>query len=205
MKTNDRPHVDKRITSTRNTILDAAISLYRKLGIEKTSISQVIDLSEVGRSTFYRHCSGRDDLLNQVLIRDFDALMLEFQSVSRCYESLEEQIEEDMLWFLEQFIRRPALSLVCSDIKWQRYQQTAESLSAFRRASIACATPTYQRALKEGRLRKGIRMDNYIDWASFVVMSMQVANMPSKKTRLYSRATLRNFLVPSLIKDKDYG
>ncbi|HBZ49071.1 MAG TPA: hypothetical protein DEO43_01990 [Halieaceae bacterium] len=205
MKTNDRAHVDKRITSTRNTILDAAISLYRKLGIEKTSISQVIDLSEVGRSTFYRHCSGRDDLLNQVLNRDFDALMLEFQSVSRCYESLEEQIEEDMLWFLEQFIRRPALSLVCSDIKWQRYQQTAESLSAFRRASIACATPTYQRALKEGRLRKGIRMDNYIDWASFVVMSMQVANMPSKKTRLYSRATLRNFLVPSLIKDKDYG
>lgn len=205
MKTNDRAHVDKRLTSTRNTILDAAISLYRKLGIEKTSISQVIDLSEVGRSTFYRHCSGRDDLLNQVLNRDFDALMLEFQSVSRCYESLEEQIEEDMLWFLEQFIRRPALSLVCSDIKWQRYQQTAESLSAFRRASIACATPTYQRALKEGRLRKGIRMDNYIDWASFVVMSMQVANMPSKKTRLYSRATLRNFLVPSLIKDKDYG
>jgi AcrR family transcriptional regulator len=205
MKTNDRAHVDKRITSTRNTILDAAISLYRKLGIEKTSISQVIDLSEVGRSTFYRHCSGRDDLLNQVLNRDFDALMLEFQSVSRCYESLEEQIEEDMLWFLEQFIRRPALSLVCSDIKWQRYQQTAESLSAFRRASIACATPTYQRALKEGRLRKGIRMDNYIDWASFVVMSMQVANMPSKKTRLYSRATLKNFLVPSLIKDKDYG
>ena len=134
MKTNDRAHVDKRITSTRNTILDAAISLYRKLGIEKTSISQVIDLSEVGRSTFYRHCSGRDDLLNQVLNRDFDALMLEFQSVSRCYESLEEQIEEDMLWFLEQFIRRPALSLVCSDIKWQRYQQTAESLSAFRRA-----------------------------------------------------------------------
>lgn len=205
MKTNDRAHVDKRITSTRNTILDAAISLYRKLGIEKTSISQVIDLSEVGRSTFYRHCSGRDDLLNQVLNRDFDALMLEFQSVSRCYESLEKQIEEDMLWFLEQFIRRPALSLVCSDIKWQRYQQTAESLSTFRRASIACATPTYQRALKEGRLRKGIRMDNYIDWASFVVMSMQVANMPSKKTRLYSRATLRNFLVPSLIKDKDYG
>ena len=80
MKTNDRAHVDKRITSTRNTILDAAISLYRKLGIEKTSISQVIDLSEVGRSTFYRHCSGRDDLLNQVLNRDFDALMLEFQS-----------------------------------------------------------------------------------------------------------------------------
>ena len=116
MKTNDRAHVDKRITSTRNTILDAAISLYRKLGIEKTSISQVIDLSEVGRSTFYRHCSGRDDLLNQVLNRDFDALMLEFQSVSRCYESLEEQIEEDMLWFLEQFIRRPALSLVCSDV-----------------------------------------------------------------------------------------
>jgi AcrR family transcriptional regulator len=75
MKTNDRAHVDKRITSTRNTILDAAISLYRKLGIEKTSISQVIDLSEVGRSTFYRHCSGRDDLLNQVLNRDFDAGM----------------------------------------------------------------------------------------------------------------------------------
>ena len=202
VKASEPARVDKRVVNTRNTILDTATKLYRDLGIEKTSISQVIQLSDVGRTTFYRHFSDRDDLLNQALNRDFDGLMADFKSVSRRYELLEEQIEEDMLWFLEQLNYRPALGLLFSDLEWQRYQQTAESVGAFRLASIACATPTYQRALEEGRLRPGITMDNYIDWASFVVVSLQVVKMPAKETRLRSRATLRNFLVPSLIKDK---
>lgn len=197
----DPSRSDKRITQTRNAILDAAVSLYRSRGIDKTKISSVIERSAVGRTTFYRHFNDRDDLLSQALNRDFDALMADFKSVSRRYASIEEQIEEDMVWFLDQFARRPALGLMFSDVDWHRYQKTAQSLTAFRSASMACAAPTYQRALQEGRLRPGITMDNYIDWASFVVVSLQVVTVPAKETRLRSREMLRNFLVPSLISD----
>ena len=194
--------IDPRVEITRNTILDAAVGLYQTQGIDRTSISAVIEKSELGRTTFYRHFSDRDDVLNQALIRDFEDLMTDFESATRRYESLEIQIEEDMIWFLDQFAHRPALSLLFGEIEWQRYQQAAQSLTSFRRAAIACATPTYQRAEQEGRLRKGITLEQYIDWASFVVVSMQVIKLPSVENRVHSREMLRNFLVPSLIADR---
>lgn len=198
-KTEAKAKTDPRVENTRNTILDAAVSLYQAQGIEHTSISSVIEKSAVGRTTFYRHFDDRDDLLNQALMRDFEQLMTDFESATRHYDSLEVQIEEDMIWFLDQFGQRSALSLLFSNIEWQLYQQAAQSLNSFRRAAIACATPTYQRAAKEGRLRDGITLEQYIDWASFVVVSMQVVKLPTVETRVQSREMLRNFLVPSLI------
>ena len=192
---------DRRVENTRNAILDAAVRLYQSKGIDKTSISAIIERSEVGRTTFYRHFSDRDEVLSHALKRDFKALMADFESVTRQYDSIEEQIEEDMIWFLNQFAHRPALSLLFSDIEWQRYQQSAESLASFRQAAIACATPTYRRAEAEGRLRDGISLEQYIDWASFVVVSMQVVKLPSAQSRIKSREMLRSFLVPSLISD----
>lgn len=190
---------NRRVQSTHNTILDAAVTLYQSQGIDKTSISSVIEKSEVGRTTFYRHFNDRDDLLNQALMRDFEELMSDFEGATRYYEQLEVQIEEDMIWFLDQFAHRPALSLLFKDIEWQRYQQSAQSIFFFRQAGIACATPTYERAEKDGRLRDGITLEQYIDWASFVVVSIQVVKLPSSENRLRSREMLRNFLVPSLI------
>lgn len=195
----DAPKSNRRSQATRNTILDAAVSLYQSQGIDKTSISAVIEKSDVGRTTFYRHFSDRDDVLNQALMRDFEALMSDFKGASRRYQRLEEQIEEDMVWFLDQFAHRPALSLLFSNIEWHRYEQSAQSLLYFRHAAIACATPTYERAAEEGRLRKGISLEKYIDWASFVVVSMQVVKLPASENRIRSREMLRNFLVPSLI------
>lgn len=199
---NEPPRTDRRVDVTRNAVLDVAVELYQAKGIDKTSISQVIEKSEVGRTTFYRHFKDRDDLLNQVLVREFNLLMGDFKSASRRYDTIEEQIEEDMLWFLDQFAQRPGLALLFSDVDWHRYQQAAQSMGLFRQASIACATPTYQRALSEGRLRPNISMDRYIDWSSFVVMSMQVVKVPAKESRLRSREMLRSFLVPSLIADQ---
>ena len=191
--------LNKRAELTRHSILNAAVSLYQSQGIDKTSISAVIEKSKIGRTTFYRHFDDRDDLLNQALMRDFKALMSDFEHAARRYDSLEVQIEEDMIWFLDQFAHRPALALLFSDIEWQRYQQSAQSLQQFRHAAIACATPTYQRAAKESRLRNGITLEQYIDWASFVVVSMQVVKLPAQENRVRSREMLRNFLVPSLI------
>jgi len=190
---------NRRTTATRNTILDAAVGLYQSQGIDATSISAVIQKSGVGRTTFYRHFSDRDDVLNHALVRDFEKLMTDFENTGRKYDSLEDQIEEDMIWFLDQFDHRPALSLMFSDIEWQRYEQSAHSLALFRRAAIACATPTYERAQQEGRLRNDISLEQYIDWASFITVSMQVVKMPMVESRIRSREMIRNFLVPSLI------
>lgn len=190
---------NKNVNSTRSAILDAAISLYQSQGISSTSVSAIIAKSGMGRTTFYRHFSNQDDVLAQILTFAFDGLMADFGQVFQRYDSLEMQIEEDMVWFLAQFSCRPALSLLFSDIKWQHYQQASQSLGSFRQAAMACATPTYERASEENRLRAGITLEQYIDWATFVVISIQLVKLPNLQNQIQSRKMLRNFLIPSLI------
>ena len=195
------PLIDKRVLNTRRKILRVAVQLYDKNGIENTSISQIIEAAQIGRTTFYRHFSDRDDLLNQALVHDFDAMLADFENARRSYDTIEEQVEEDMIWFLDQFAQRPALALLHSNIEWQQYKQTSQSIAAFRKASVACAQPTFERAAHEGRLRAGVTMANYLDWSSFVVVALQTVELPYQETRFGSREMVRNFLVPSLISD----
>ena len=195
-----RPNMKTRnADGTRGAILDAAVSLYQLQGIDTTSVSAIIEKSGIGRTTFYRHFNDRDDVLTQVLVSAFDELMADFSGAFRRYDALEVQIEEDMIWFLDQFSHRPALSLIFSDVEWQHYQRASKSLESFRRAAIVCAAPTYKRAAIEHRLRKGITLEQYIDWASFVVVSIQLVKLPNMQNRIRLREMLRNFLIPSLI------
>ena len=190
---------NKKMSSKRRTILDAAISLYQSQGINATSVSAIIVKSGIGRTTFYRYFKDRDDVLTQVLVSAFDGLMADFKDVLQRYDSLEMQIEEDMVWFLDQFSHRPALSLLFANIEWQYYRQTSQSLESFRQAALVCAAPTYERAAEENRLREGITLEQYVDWASFVVASMQLVKLPNLQNKIRSRQVLRNFLIPSLI------
>ena len=58
-------------------------ALYLSQGAENTKVSAIIRRARVSRTTFYRYFKDADDVLNQAVIRDFDALMAEFE-VQRC-------------------------------------------------------------------------------------------------------------------------
>ena len=55
--------------------------------------------------------------------------------------------------------------------------------------------------MREGRLRQGVTLESYIDWVTFVVTSLEVVAAPFSRDDFRLRDMLRNFLVPSLIKD----
>ena len=54
---------DRRIQRTRQLLLDALIQLVVEKGYEATTVQDVIDRANVGRSTFYSHFRDKDDLL----------------------------------------------------------------------------------------------------------------------------------------------
>jgi AcrR family transcriptional regulator len=57
-----KPAMDRRIVRTRATLQHALNSLILKKGYEAITIKDICDAANVGRSTFYAHYTGKDDL-----------------------------------------------------------------------------------------------------------------------------------------------
>jgi len=54
---------DARVHRTRELLLDALVQLLMERGYEKLTIQNLLDRARVGRSTFYAHFEGKDELL----------------------------------------------------------------------------------------------------------------------------------------------
>jgi AcrR family transcriptional regulator len=55
--------MDRRIARTRRALHDALMSLVLRKGYEAITIQDILDEADVGRSTFYSHYAGKDELL----------------------------------------------------------------------------------------------------------------------------------------------
>ena len=60
--TKERPP-DRRVRRTKQRLDDALESLIVEKGYDKTTVQDLIDRADVGRSTFYAHYETKDDLL----------------------------------------------------------------------------------------------------------------------------------------------
>jgi AcrR family transcriptional regulator len=54
---------DRRVQRTRQLLRDALIALVIEKGYEATTVQDILDRANIGRSTFYAHFSDRDELL----------------------------------------------------------------------------------------------------------------------------------------------
>lgn len=60
----NRPETaDRRIQKTQRSLREALLSLAREKPYDSIAVKEVLDRADVGRSTFYAHFSGKDDLL----------------------------------------------------------------------------------------------------------------------------------------------
>lgn len=188
-----------RTEDTRHAILDAAVSLYEAQGVDGTTTSAVIARSGLGRTTFYRYFKDADEVLNQAVTRDFDAVMADFEAQRYEQVGLAEQIVEDMIWFIRQLRRRPALKLLFADNSRQLYERVNVALEACAKATLACIRPNFERAKRQGRLRPGITLEKYVEWCSFVGVSLQTVDFFLADDESQLHTMLQDFLVPSLI------
>ena len=192
-----------RAQDTRRMILDAAVTLYLNHGAENTTVSAIIKRARLGRTTFYRYFKHADDVLSQAVTRDFDAVMADFDTERYEHADLEEHIIEDVVWFIRQLRRRPAMRVLFANNSAQLYERIDEALAACFNAALACSRPSFERARRSGRLREGVTLDKYVEWCMFIVMSVQTVNFPFARTEFRLRQMLKDFVVPSLIASAD--
>jgi AcrR family transcriptional regulator len=66
--------MDRRVRHTRDALGDALVSLMQENPFDSITIQHVLDRANVGRSTFYNHFRGKDDLFLSD-VEDFFELM----------------------------------------------------------------------------------------------------------------------------------
>src|SRR5574337_330145 len=67
--------LDRRIRRTRKLLQDALLSLILEKSYDEVTVQDVIDRANVGRSTFYAHFQGKEDLF----LSEFEELRMQFE------------------------------------------------------------------------------------------------------------------------------
>lgn len=61
--------IDRRVQRTRTALYDALVQLIREKDYDAISVEDILEVANVGRSTFYSHFTSKDDLLARSLDR----------------------------------------------------------------------------------------------------------------------------------------
>lgn len=69
------PSRDKRIIRSRRALREALLQLLAEKPLEQISTLEIISLAKVGKATFYRHFSTKDQLLTDVAVDEIRDLL----------------------------------------------------------------------------------------------------------------------------------
>jgi AcrR family transcriptional regulator len=65
---------DRRVERTRQALLDALRDLLLERGYDGFAVRDIVDRANVGRSTFYEHFEGKDEIFRESLARPIEGL-----------------------------------------------------------------------------------------------------------------------------------
>src|SRR6516165_5904912 len=86
-----RETMDRRVQRTQDVLHQALMSLIIEKGYEVITVQDIIDRANVGRSTFYTHYVGKQDLLRAGLKHLKEHLLARQQTVRASKESSKER------------------------------------------------------------------------------------------------------------------
>ncbi|RWB23550.1 MAG: TetR/AcrR family transcriptional regulator [Mesorhizobium sp.] len=87
--------IDRRAARTRRALHQALLTLMLRKGYETLSVQDIIDEADVGRSTFYAHYTGKEDLLRS----GFQLLREELKEAQSAAPATAEASHDDPLGF----------------------------------------------------------------------------------------------------------
>ncbi|WP_252231591.1 TetR/AcrR family transcriptional regulator [Clostridium sp. ZBS15] len=107
-------------------LFDSAYELFLTQGIEKTSISDIVNKAGIAKGTFYLYFNDKHDLLNKLILKKSNKLLKEAMN-----ETTNEKIEdfsERVLFFIDYIIEnlkhnKLLLKIINKNISWGLYRK----------------------------------------------------------------------------------
>ncbi len=185
---------------TLNRILDAALRCYEVSGIGGTRLEDVAKEANIGRTTLYRYVKNRDDLLNQVVLRDAEEQRNEMQLINRYANSLADSILDSAVHVLRGRRNRP-INRLLFDEAGDGLNQVNLSPASIYDLTESLLAPKFAEAVARGEIREGVTLEAAAQWMARVMLSLVTFPEEFIDDEDALRQFLRQFVVPSLIAD----
>lgn len=115
--------IKEKANDKKAKIMDSAIRVFQKKGLEKTSVRDIMRESGFGLGTFYLYYADKNDLKEQIVLN----LAMEIITSAENYCSEEDPIERYISfvdYIIDYLIANPfELELISSNITWAMYRE----------------------------------------------------------------------------------
>ena len=181
--------------TSRDRVLDAAISTISRYGIERLSISGVATAAGVSRTTVYSHFSTREELISEALTRAAESVLDRVMTRALKAKTAADFVIEAFVAARQEIARDPSMSPIAqigADSPWL----IAGALSP-QAVSMAkrCLQPL--REYENGRYAD-IDLDEVTETTVRLLLSVVQFSSPRVATDVKLRAYLRRSLLPAI-------
>jgi AcrR family transcriptional regulator len=109
-----------------NALLDAAFDLFTKIGVNSTTIDEIVKKAGVAKGTFYLYFRDKYDILDMIIIRKTSALLRDAIMAAKA-RSFEDRVDEVVCftdYIIDQLSQNKLLMLIIhKDLSFSLYQK----------------------------------------------------------------------------------
>lgn len=140
----------------RDRICQAALACFLRLGIQRTTMTDIAREAGITRPTLYKHFKNKADVLFTSIDNEALQFALAVVAHARTFDALEERIVETIVYVVSEFPKSPTLSLVLRDEMGEQLRARAFSSEATLVFSQLTAEPLIE--LQPSLAKQGIEI-----------------------------------------------
>jgi AcrR family transcriptional regulator len=184
------------VGAEREATLDAAAACYLRLGVAKTTATDIAREAGFSRATLYRRFGSHEAVFLAVLTRESEAMAAEAREHLADVDDPSEQVIEGMLLSIDQIRSRPVHAAVFGgdSAAWAAGQAFQEE--ALRRIGDAGVRPLLAPALADGILSEDDLVD-LVDWILRILISFAAVPGDGGRSPGEIRRQLTSWFLPA--------
>jgi TetR/AcrR family transcriptional regulator len=184
------------VTSETDAVLDAAATCYVRLGVARTTATDVAKAAGISRATLYRRYGSHEAIFLAVLTRESEAMARDAEDHLASVDDPAQRIVEGMLFSIAEVRRRPvhAALFTSDDAAWAANR--AVRTTALRRIAEDAIRPAIEGAT--GSRLSARDTDDLVDWILRLLVSFAAVPGPSGAGPDDVRRQLTTLLVPAV-------
>ena len=159
--------MDRSITASRATVIDAACLLFAKRGYRGTSMKDIAETLSVSAPGLYNHVTSKQDILFAIMDKAMDRAIDALEAAVAGVDDVSEQLRRATESLVLDFLRYPAEVTVCNN--------EVHSLDPANRMAIVAKRDQYAARVRQ-IIAQGHRSGRFLtrtpDLATFAVLEM---------------------------------
>ena len=114
-------YLDEKKKDNKLQIIQSAVKMFEKKGVDKTTISDILSNTDLGLGTFYSYFKDKEDLKEQIVLKKLTDLVVETEKKCTQKDHVERFISF-LDYIIDYYIANPfEFELVANNLNWALY------------------------------------------------------------------------------------